>query len=258
MLKRAVVIAVLLGACQPVGRTAEVTSEEGSRIDGRPGSSDELPELAPPDTSKMISQPALPHISDGPPLARDLFFGWSCEEIAAWAGLSLPSLSSKSAGGRTPVCAVEGSLDDRPPPDPSGRDATGMPVTADIHVLYLPPGGDPTRQTAFELIAEGMVDLIISLTPRDESRAPTEARPNETAGGYAPFDVRGERGVVQRGPGGRVTADWWEGTERGRLRHVVLGSLEPEETVAIARAIERSPTGPANARRVDPANSASG
>lgn len=198
MLGPAVALGTVLcvGACQPVqsrGQLAVGGAPPAS--EGQAAPAEELPELAPPN----VHVPLL-DVSSGPTLEHDIFFGWSCEEIATWAGVSLPTLSQEDSGGRTPVCAVEGSYDDRPPEAAGGRDAAGIPVTAALHVFYLPPGADPSAKTYLELFADGMIDLIITLTPRTENPAPSEADPSQMAGGYAPFDVRGERGVVQRSP----------------------------------------------------------
>ncbi len=209
----------------------------------------ELPSLKPPDRDQMITHPLTLAPDDGPPLSADLYIDWSCEEIARWLGIDLPVLSDPPAKSATPLCALEGPVDGERPEDPSGRDASGQPVTLEAHVLYLPESYDLDHQTYQELINIGMIDLSVSFTPDVENPAPTRDRPDEIAGGYAVFDVRGERGVVQRIAEHRTRTSWWEGTERGRARHTMTSRYEPEDAVRFSRGMDHSRAGPPGAVR---------
>lgn len=234
-------VAVLVG-CDTAERRMAIPSEDGIATP--------LPVLDKPDYDSMIGGgPALLDPSDGPALSEVFFLEWSCEEIGAWLGIAVPVLPDPPPRSATPLCALEGSSDQRRPADPSGRDETGQPVTLSLHVLYLPDRYDLDAQTYLELVGVGMIDVNVSLTPDVENPAPKEANPDEIAGGYAPFDVRGERGVVQRVSYDHVRAVWWEATERGRARHTITSPYEPDETVAVARGMTRRPEGPPGAVR---------
>lgn len=210
----------------------------------------ELPVLAAPEHGSMAGGgPALLDPADGPVRSEVFFLEWSCQEIGAWLGAAVPVLADPPAQSATPMCALVGPSDRARPTDPSGRDEAGRPVTLALHVLYLPTRYDLDAQTYLELVGAGMIDVSVSFTPDVENPASEEARPDDFAGGYAPFDIRGERAVVQRIAAARVRASWWEETVRGRARHTITSPYEPDQTVALAREMTTRPDGPPGAVR---------
>jgi hypothetical protein len=136
----------------------------------------------------------------------------------------------------TPVCYVESSHLQQLP-DTSG----GEPWWA--HVLYVPEELSPLDASYKEVLEAGGIDIQLS-SARRRARPPLVPDEHASGGGYAPTEVRGNPGVVQRVWEDLVLLSWTEelpgnGLSRGQFLGLnVQADYSPEELVAFGREFE--------------------
>ncbi len=111
-------------------------------------------------------------------------------------------------------------------------------------VMYLPASLKIDRVSFGEAIAAGAVDLALNFNLPHVGRAPpTEADPDNPAGGYAPFEAPGgDRAVVQQVLDQRVRAVWrLASLQAADVQFVVTTGRSPEDTIQLARALRDGP-----------------
>lgn len=171
----------------------------------------------------------------------------SCAELRAALQLPLPQVHHMPDAGlpdvtaRVPICALEGVAGGGAPlpTDLVSRiGVRGQVVIA--HVMYEPADFDPAVGTYLDLRDGGGIDIALdfaSSKPESQFEVVTEADPDNWSGGYAPFELRGERAAVQQLTGG-VRAAWWEDVGSARAYVIAQGDVTPAEMVALAQQLE--------------------
>lgn len=183
-----------------------------------------LPDLRPPNVGRAEapagSEPAIA-------AALDVL---DCRELAMRAGFDdLPTFGAM-LDGELPhrrECALE-YRGAGPLPGSSGLE---QPFT--LHVLQLPGGFDANAGSVTNLLDAGGLWLALTVGgPGSRAHLPSEADPDQPAGGYAPFEVRGLVGLVQRVDEKVVNASWYE--DLGPYTDVRFGltaATSPEQLV---------------------------
>lgn len=97
----------------------------------------------------------------------------------------------------------------------------------------MPDGFDPNVGSLTDLLDAGGLWLVLTVGgPGSPTHLPSDADPDQPAGGYAPFEVRGLVGLVQRVDENVVNALWYEDFgPYTRVRFGLTAAKSPEQVV---------------------------